>query len=119
DRFPAAQLPVAAARDVVTADLHGPLAVAIEAGAAKLGDDAKLFANRISTGEVLITLSRDAAYRHHRAELIHLQHPLAQFVVTENAADQAQVTAFSLSLVSDKILPDTYVFMVALIHVFG
>ena len=117
--FPGTTLPTKAAKDVVAADLHGPLAAAIESNVNKLGDEAKLFANRISSGEVLLTLSRDAAYRHHRAELIHLQHPLAQFVVSEESASSSIAGAFSLSLDSCTIPAGKYLFLVTLIHVFG
>jgi len=118
-RYPGCLIPDKAVRDAVTADLHGPLGPAIEARADRLGEEAIWFARKITTSDVLMTLSRDVAYRHQRAELIHLQHPLSQFVVSEDSESALETPAFALALRSSRVPPGNYVFLVALLHIFG
>ncbi len=82
-----------------------------------LGHDAALFGRRISTGPVNIRLSREAGYRHPRAELIHLNHPLTQFAVSEmNATKLSNNAAFALRISTSRLPPGLYGFLISLIH---
>jgi SNF2 family DNA or RNA helicase len=116
--FPGTQLPQRAVNDVATVNLGATLGFAIENAAQELGHDAAIFGRRISTGAVDITLSREAGYRHPRAELIHLQHPLTRFIVAENTKEKSfNNSAFALVLETDKLPAGQYGFLVSLVHV--
>jgi hypothetical protein len=118
NRYPGTQLPTRAVKDVVSVTLGSQLGLAIESAASQLGHEAALFGRRISTGPVSITLSREAGYRHPRAELIHLNHPLTQFAVSEmNAAKLANNAAFALRISTSRLPPGLYGFLISLIHV--
>jgi superfamily II DNA or RNA helicase len=118
DRYPGTQLPSRVVKDVVSVTLGSQLGLAIESAALQLGHEAALFGRRISTGPVSITLSREAAYHHPRAELIHLNHPLTQFAVSEmNAAKLASNAAFALRISTSRLPPGLYGFLISLIHV--
>jgi superfamily II DNA or RNA helicase len=114
--YPGCQLPEKVVRDCPEVDLRGPLGIDIEQEP-EAGEDALVFARRITTGPVLLTLSRDAAYRHHRAELVHLNHPLCLF--SRKQFKQETQTAFSLSLRGGTLTRGRYGFLVALVHVNG
>src|SRR5258708_21872269 len=79
------------------------------------GEDALIFARRIITGPVPLTLSRDAAYRHQGAELVHLNHPLSVF--SQRRFKQDTQTAFSLQLNTRAMSEGQYGFLVALVHI--
>src|SRR5205807_1736425 len=65
-RYPGCQLPDKVVRQVVDVDLRGNLGLDM-GQRTELGDDVLLFGRRITTGPVPLTLTREAAYRHHRA----------------------------------------------------
>jgi superfamily II DNA or RNA helicase len=117
-RYPGCQLPNEAIRQVVSVDLHGPLAHEIEQCSASLGDDSLVFARRIGTGSISLTLSRDAAYRHSRAELVHLNHPICRFAIAElQKSNTEHGAAFSLGI-RPGILPEgEYLFLLAFLHI--
>ncbi len=118
NRYPGTQLPARVVEDVVSVSLGTGLGFALEAAASELGHDAAMFGRRISTGPVDITLSREAGYRHPRAELVHLQHPITRFAVSEITRERAlRNAAFAMSLSSNRLPPGTYGFLVSLIHV--
>lgn len=118
ERVPGCQLPRDAVREVVAADLRGHLAAAMEQDALSLGAEAGIFARRIMSGPVKLTLSREAAYRHPRAELIHLRHPLTRYAVSMiERATNAPYTAFALRLARSAILPpSTYSFLISMVE---
>ena len=118
NRYPGTQLPQVAIKEVVSVNLGTVLGFAIENNAQELGHDAALFGRRISTGSVDLTLSREAGYRHPRAELIHLQHPLTRFAVSEITKEKSQRhSAFALSLKTTRLPVGKYAFLVSLLHV--
>jgi SNF2 family DNA or RNA helicase len=118
NRYPGTQLPTRVVEDVVSVNLGTSLGFALEAAATELGHDAAIFGRRVSTGPVDITLSREAGYRHPRADLIHLQHPLTRFAVSEITKERAlRNSAFAMSLSTNRLPPGTYGFLVSLIHV--
>jgi len=118
NRYPGTQLPARVVEDVVSVSLGTGLGFALEAAASELGHDAAMFGRRISTGPVDITLSREAGYRHPRAELVHLQHPITRFAVSEITRERAlRNAAFAMSLSTNRLPPGTYGFLVSLIHV--
>ena len=117
--FPGRQLPAQAATKVVKADLRGPLGARIEAAAPELGPDASIFGRKISGGTIDLTLSREAGYRHPRAEMLHLRHPLVKYVVREVARED-KATAFALALEEDALLlPGLYGFLISLVEFKG
>ena len=117
-RYPGCQLPMRAAKDVTEVDLHGRLVADLELRASDLGDDTLFFARRIETAPVPLTLSREAGYRHQRAELIHLQHPLCRFAVTELLRDGLEGSgAFVLRAPSGPLPAGEYAFLIALLHI--
>jgi hypothetical protein len=117
-RYPGCQLPAEAIRQVVSVDLHGPLAQEIEQRSASLGDDSLVFARRIGTGSISLTLSRDAAYRHTRAELVHLNHPLCRFAIDElQKTDTEHGAAFSLGIRPGVLSSGVYLFLLAFLHI--
>jgi hypothetical protein len=118
NRYPGTQLPSRVVSEVASINLGTTLGFALEGSAVELGHDAAMFGRRISTGPVDITLSREAGYRHPRAELIHLQHPLTRFAVSETSKEKgSKNSAFAMSLSSRRLPPGQYGFLVALIHV--
>ena len=118
NRYPGTQLPSRIVKEVVSVSLGTTLGLALESRAAELGHDAAIFGRRISTGPVDITLSREASYHHFRAELIHLQHPLTRFAVTEISREKSlKNSAFALSLPTKQLPPGLYGFLVSLIQV--
>lgn len=117
-RFPGSQLPSRTEKDVVAVNLGTALGFALENASTELGHDVALFGRRISTGPVELTLSREAGYRHGRAEVVHLQHPLARFAVSEiSRANDKKNSAFALSLQTQLLPRSRYGFLVSLIHV--
>jgi hypothetical protein len=116
--YPGCQLPEEAVRQVVSVDLHGPLANDIEQRSLTLGDDVLIFARRINTGAISLTFSRNAAYRHPRSELVHLNHPLCRFAISDLQKNSTQHgAAFSLGIRSAVLSKGTYVFLLAFLHV--
>lgn len=117
-RYSGCQFPGEAIRQVVSVDLHGPLATDMEQRSLTLGDDVLLFARRIGTGSISLTLSRDAAYRHPRAELVHLNHPICRFAVSELQKNTAERSvAFSVATVSAVLARGEYLFLLAFLHI--
>ena len=118
NRYPGTQLPSRVVKEVVSVSLGTTLGLALDNSAAELGHDAATFGRRISTGPVDITLSREASYRHFRAELIHLQHPLTRFAVSEISKEKSlKNSAFALSLATKRLPAGLYGFLVSLIQV--
>ncbi len=121
ERVPGCQLPRESVREVVSVDLRGALAAAMERDAPGLGPDVGAFARRIMGGPIALTLSREAAYRHPRAELIHLRHPLTRYAVSqvERAKDRPK-TAFAVRLERSSILKEgIYGFLISLVELKG
>jgi hypothetical protein len=117
-RFPGCQIPDAAVTGYCDVDMRGQLPLELEKRAASLGDDAQLFARKISSGTVSLTLSRDVGYRHHRVEVLHWQHPLCRFSVLElQGRDQQDSGAFALRVPSGPLPKGHYGFLVALFHI--
>jgi len=118
-RFPGCQLPRDVIRKVVDLDLH-PISSALESAASEIGQDALFFARRVSTGLVPITLSREAAYNHPRSELLHLQHPMSRFIVSEVARENTlSEHAFAIRLRESALSVGSYAFLIAAVHIKG
>ena len=117
--FPGHQLAVEATERVVQVDLRGSLAQAVEE---RLRDpDAFRFGRRAMAGLVPLTLSRDAAYRHPGAELLHLKHPLVRLAI-DSASDvrESYKEAFYLKLPrSERLPPGTHLFATELVESHG
>jgi superfamily II DNA or RNA helicase len=117
--FPGCQLPPQVSTKVVKVDLRGPLGAKIEAASSDIGPDAAIFGRKIAGGTVEITLSREAGYRHPRAEMLHLRHPLVKFAVGE-IAQEKKTTAFAITLKDKSLLPPgLYGFLVSLVEFKG
>lgn len=124
EHFPGCQIPEEAARRVVSLNLAEGLPAALERSATDFGTDAPMitrFARRLSAGPVEITLSRDASYRHMRADLLHLRHPLVRFAVSEVAKGRSRLhKAFALTLGQSRTLsPGTYAFAISVVEIPG
>lgn len=116
--YPGRQLPTGASHDVVTVDLSGDLALDLELSSIELGADAAIFGRNLSKGAVEITLSREAAYRRTRAELVHLQHPLSKFALWKlKQKDDQNRSAFQLSIRTSVLAPGEYVFLIASVDI--
>lgn len=117
--FPGCQLPSETAHKVVKVDLRGPLGSKIETASIEIGTDAAQFGRRISGGSIDLTVSREAGYRHPRAEMLHLRHPLIKFSVNEVAKHERK-TAFALSIDhSTQLAAGDYAFLISLIEFVG
>ena len=103
-KFVGSQLPAAAAERVVKVELQPALAQELERRGLALGPEAAALARRISGGPIDLTLSRDAAYRHSAAELVHLRHPLVTLAVKDMEEVASDVAVFSLELAGSKRL---------------
>lgn len=124
EHFPGCQIPEEATRRVVSLNLGEGLPAALERAAADFGADAATitrFARRLSGGPVEVTLSRDAGYRHLRADLLHLRHPLVRFAVSEVEKGRSRLhKAFALALGQSSILaPGLYVFAISVVEIPG
>ena len=117
-RVAGCQLPSTVLRKVIDLNLQ-QLASEIESAAPSLGQDALIFARRTATGSVPLTLSREAAYVHPRAELIHLQHPLCRFAVDEVNASETKHSAFAVALKTKLLGPGSYAFSILAVHFKG
>jgi hypothetical protein len=118
ENYEGCQMPKEAIRGTSSVDFHGTLAQELESAAAELGEDALLFARRISSGPVTVTCSREMAYRHPRTELIHTHHPLCRFAVAKARAKGLQHgDAFALSIRPGRLPLGQYVLLVALLHI--
>src|SRR5205814_6219007 len=112
NRYPGTQLPSRIVKEVVSVNLGTTLGFALENSATELGHDAAIFGRRISTGPVDLTLSREAGYHHSRAELIHLQHPLTRFAVSQITKEKSlKNSAFALSLSTKRLPAGRYGFL--------
>jgi hypothetical protein len=70
-----------------------------------------IFTRRIGTGPLPLTLSREAGYNHTRTELIHLQHPLTRFALSElERGGVDQQAAFAISLNNSNFPSGNYAF---------
>jgi superfamily II DNA or RNA helicase len=117
--FSGCQLPLQVANKVTKVDLRGPLGLQIETAAPEIGPDAALFGRKIAGGPIDITLSREAGYRHPRAEMLHLRHPFVKFIVREVAREK-KATAFGLTLGESSLLsPGLYGFLISLVEFKG
>jgi ERCC4-related helicase len=117
--FSGCQIPASTLHGVVEVDLR-QVAGELERRGAELGGDAVLFARRLATGPIRLTLSREAGYAHPRVELIHLQHPLTRFAMAvAQQNDDQRHAAFSLSVATDQLPIGDYAFLVASVHIRG
>jgi hypothetical protein len=120
-RFVGSQIPREATKGVVSVNLRDGLGQALEREAVNLGQDVALFARKVMTGPISLTLSREAGYRHPRTELLHLRHPLVRFAVAEIGSGRERIgQAFALRLRSSKHLRDgDYVFGISIVELKG
>ena len=118
-RVPGCQLPEAALRSAVQADLRGRLAD--ELMSSSRDPETAAFARRVASSPVFLTLSREAGYRHPRAEVLRLGHPLVRFAVddvTKEFARQGSAAAFCLRLTqSDKLSAGEYMFAASFVEI--
>lgn len=119
DMYPGCQVPMAAEHSVVSMDLRGGLAQAIELEASEMGQDMRLFARKISTGKIETTFSREAAYRHPRAELLNMGHPLVKFAVQQVSRSHAvKSKTFCIAIPGSKHLDEgLYAFLAEIVEV--
>jgi superfamily II DNA or RNA helicase len=116
-RFNGCQLPESVLKKVVEVDIR-QVASGLEENAHALGTDALLFARRIGIGSMPVTLSREAAYTHSRAELIHLHHPLTRYAVAEaERSGQHRQAAFAIRLKSSRLPEGEYAFLLSSVHI--
>jgi len=124
EHFPGCQIPEEATRRVVSLHLGDGLPAALDGAATDFGGDAQTitrFARRLSGGSVELTLSRDASYRHPRADLLHLRHPLVRFAVSEIEKGRSRLhKAFALALEQSTVLsPGLYAFAISVVEIPG
>jgi hypothetical protein len=106
---------------VVPVDFRGHLVAQLEHAAISEGSETAMFAKRIMAGPIQLTLSRDVAYRHPRAELIHLRHPLVRFAVSETSkSSRLSSKAFCLKLShSNHLAPGNYMFAASIVDIYS
>lgn len=105
-RLPGCQLPASSLRSAVNVDLRGRLPDELLVGSRD--SETVAFARRIGSSPVFLTLSREAGYRHPRAEVLRLGHPLVRFAVADVTRDFSQngsAAAFCLRLAHGRALP--------------
>jgi hypothetical protein len=121
DRVPGCQISSNAARQVVPVDFRGHLVTQLEHASINEGLDAAIFAKRIMAGPIPLTLSRDVAYRHPRAELLHLRHSLVRFAVSDTSgSSRLSSRTFCLKLIRSKYLaPGDYMFAVSIVEIYS
>lgn len=118
-KFSGCQLPSSVLEKVVEVDLR-QIAPSLERYSLELGDDSQPFARRLASGTVRLTLSREAAYSHPKAELVHLQHPLTKYALLEVLKEGEQnQSAFAIALATDLLPPGEYAFLVATVQIGG
>jgi superfamily II DNA or RNA helicase len=103
--FTGSQLPAETISRVLMVDLRGPLWVVLERWSLQAGEGPQLFARRINSGPVKLTLSREAAMVHRDAELIHLNHPLVRFCLDRRQKEVQTSVAYALRLAHSEVLP--------------
>lgn len=115
------QLPEQLVSKVVEVDLRGALPTAVDSWALKEGVPAAAFTRRAGAGPMHLTVSREAALRHHGAELLHLNHPLVRFSIdARRTAEDRSQPSFSLRLAKSSVLPSgTYLFLMNLLEIGG
>ncbi len=97
---PGCQLPSAVVRSALDVDLRGPLPDALSSVTGADGET-RSFARRIASAPLFMTLSREAGYRHPRAEVLRLGHPLIRFALEQlqqNFARDGSAASFCLRL---------------------
>ena len=118
-KYSGCQLPSSVMEKLVEVDLR-QIAPSLDSQAHQLGDDAQVFARKLTSGLVRLTLSREVAYSHPKAELIHLQHPLTKYALSEvlNTREYQQ-SAFALTVSTDLLTPGDYAFLIATVQIRG
>jgi superfamily II DNA or RNA helicase len=121
DRVPGCQIPTKATSQVVPVDFRGHLVSQLERASVNDGPEAAMFAKRIMGGPIQITLSRDVAYRHPRAELFHLRHSLVRFAVADTSnSSRLSSKCFCLKLArSNYLTPGNYIFATSIVEIFS
>ncbi|WP_438040185.1 DEAD/DEAH box helicase [Sorangium sp. So ce128] len=111
-------IPGDATEKVVRVDLRAAMVDGRVTAAASDNDRTARFVNAAKTApEVLLTFSRDAAYRHPGAEFIHSTHPLARWAV---GLLETPRKAFRVAIPGSAVLPDgEYGFLVELLETPG
>ncbi|HKO44856.1 MAG TPA: SNF2-related protein [Pyrinomonadaceae bacterium] len=113
------QLPSSVLGKVIEVDLK-QIVPSLERHLPELGDDAQLFIRKLATGVVRLTLSREAAYSHPKAELIHLHHPLTKNALLDSLEEpNLQQTAFGMKLSTNVLPKGEYAFLMATVQIHG
>jgi superfamily II DNA or RNA helicase len=117
--YPGHLIPEKSLSGVQRFKLSPQLAREIEEASSDLGTDVAFFGRKIASGDLLATLSREVAYRHTNADLIHFNHPLVKFAVWKWAGRFGNET-FCLSLRESEVLdPGLYAFAARIIELDG
>lgn len=99
--------------------LSPQLAREIEEASSDLGTDLAFIGRKIASGDLVATLSREVAYRHTNADLIHFNHPLVRFAVWK-WSDRFGNETFCLSLKESAVLnPGLYAFAARILELDG
>jgi superfamily II DNA or RNA helicase len=118
-KFVGCQLPMNVLEKPVEINLQ-QLASALQQSQLEIGEEALVFARKVSMGSVHLTLSRQAAYAHPRVELIHISHPLTRFALNEALkSDDIVQCVFSIELSTDLLPFGQYGFVVATVQIRG
>lgn len=117
--YPGHLIPEKTLSEVQRFKLSRQLAREIEEASSDLGTDVVFLGRKIASGDLVATLSREVAYRHTNADLIHFNHPLVKFAVRKWAGRFGNET-FCLSLRESAVLnPGSYAFAVRIIELDG
>lgn len=117
--YPGHLIPEKSLSGVQRFKLSPQLAREIEEASSDLGTDVAFLGRKISSGDLVATLSREVAYRHTNADLIHFNHPLVKFAVWKWAGRFGNET-FCLSLRESEVLePGLYAFAVRILELDG
>ncbi len=112
-RFHGCQLPPSSLKKVIDVEFR-QMAQSMEIFARNGNSEAFSFARRIAVKNISITLSREAAYSHPAAELIHFDHPLTQFALNDLQKEQFPAACSILLPPSDThLLPGEYALLLA------
>jgi superfamily II DNA or RNA helicase len=118
-RYPGYLIPERSLSEVQRVTLSPKLAREMENASRELGNELTYFSKKVAAGEFAMTFSREIAYRHAYADLIHFNHPLVQFIIQELTGSFGN-ESFSLAISKSSILETgLYGFAMRMVEVDG
>ncbi len=119
ERYPGCQISDAAISETVQVRFTPNLGLDMERARPELGNDVPSFGRRLGTGPLSVTISREVGYRHIYTDLIHINHPLVKYVISELEGRFAN-EAFCLAIGNSTVLKKGfYAFVISMLKMKG